>query len=35
MIELVRYLKANQFDVYIFTADEAAYLRHVHWLHEA
>jgi phosphoglycolate phosphatase-like HAD superfamily hydrolase len=27
MVELVKHLKANQFKVYIFTADEAAFLR--------
>jgi hypothetical protein len=27
MVELIRYLEANQFTVYIFTADEAAFLR--------
>jgi len=27
MVELVKYLKANKFKVYIFTADEAAFLR--------
>ncbi|MGI9521859.1 MAG: HAD family hydrolase, partial [Hyphomicrobiaceae bacterium] len=27
MVDLIRYLEANQFKVYIFTADEAAFLR--------